>query len=67
MAYDQEVVGSNHGTVYWLDVITLKKIVNKGNQLSHTKKQKTNYYFSLIPIVSLWQKTFFGVASSGFE
>jgi hypothetical protein len=43
MAYDQEVVGSNPSTVYWMDVsnllaITLKKIENKGSQMGHTKK-----------------------------
>ena len=43
MAHDQEVVGSNPGTVYWMDVsnllaITLKKNGNKGSQIGHTKK-----------------------------
>ncbi len=44
MTHDQEVVGSNPGTVYWMDVsdllaITLKeKIENKGSQMGHTKK-----------------------------
>ena len=42
MAHDQEVVGSNPGTVYWMDgcdllAITLKKIENKGSQMGHTK------------------------------
>jgi hypothetical protein len=44
MAHDQEVMGSNLGTVYWMDVsdllaITLKrKAENKGSQMGHTKK-----------------------------
>jgi hypothetical protein len=44
MVHDQEVVGSNLGTVYWMDVsdllaITLKrKIENKGSQMGHTLK-----------------------------
>jgi hypothetical protein len=43
MAHNQEVVGSNPGTAYWMDVskllaITLKKIGNKGSQMGHTKK-----------------------------
>jgi hypothetical protein len=44
MAHDQEVMGSNPGTVYWMDVrnliaITLKrKIENKDSQMGHTKK-----------------------------
>jgi hypothetical protein len=46
MAHDQEVMGSNPGTVYWMDVsdllaITLKKkLKNKGSQMGHTKKKK---------------------------
>jgi len=45
MAHDQEVVGSNRGTVYWMDLsnwptITLKKIGNKGSQMGHTKKKR---------------------------
>jgi hypothetical protein len=36
-------MGSNPGTVHWMDVsdllaITLKKIENKGSQMGHTKK-----------------------------
>jgi hypothetical protein len=44
MAHDQEVVGSNPGTVYWMDVrddasfYIKKKIENKGSQMRHTKK-----------------------------
>ncbi len=43
MAHDQEVVGSNPSTVYWMDVsddasYIKKKIENKGNQMGHTKK-----------------------------
>jgi hypothetical protein len=52
MAHDQEVVGSNPGTVYWMDVsnllaITLKKIENKGSQMGHTKKVflKRSYFY----------------------
>jgi hypothetical protein len=45
MAHDQEVVGSNHGTVYWMDAsdllaIKLKKNWKiKGSQMGHTAKQ----------------------------
>jgi hypothetical protein len=40
MAHDQEVVGSNLGTIYWMDVSDdrYKKIGNKGSQMGHTKK-----------------------------
>jgi hypothetical protein len=45
MAHDQEVVGSNPSTIYWLDVsdllaITLKKKVEiKSSQMGHIKKK----------------------------
>jgi hypothetical protein len=41
MAHDQEVVGSNPGTVYWMDVSHLlkEKSENKGSQMGHTKKK----------------------------
>jgi hypothetical protein len=44
MGHDQEVMGSNPGTIYWMDVGNeiLKKIENKGSQMGHTKK---NYFF----------------------
>jgi hypothetical protein len=35
MAHDQEVVGSNHGIVYWMDKQFIK---NKGSQMGHTNK-----------------------------
>jgi hypothetical protein len=43
MAHDQEVLGSNPGTVYWMDVSNdtsyyIKKIENKGSQMGHNKK-----------------------------
>jgi hypothetical protein len=44
MAHDQEVVGSNPGTVYWMDVSNdasffIKiQIENKGSQMGHTKR-----------------------------
>jgi hypothetical protein len=42
MAHDQEVVGSNPKTVYWMDVSDYyyikEKLENKGNQMGHTKK-----------------------------
>jgi hypothetical protein len=53
MAHDQEVVGSNPSTVYWMDVsnlhaITLKKIENKSSQMGRVtpkkKKKKKNSY-----------------------
>jgi hypothetical protein len=40
-AHDQEVMGSNPYTVYWMDVsyyIYTKKIENKGSQMGQTKK-----------------------------
>jgi hypothetical protein len=59
MAHDQEVVGSNPGTVYWMDVsnllaITLKKIENKGSQMG----QKNIYFFNdpinqMIPLTKI--------------
>jgi hypothetical protein len=45
MAHDQEVMGSNPGTVYWMDVsdnasyYIQGKIENKGSQMGHTKKR----------------------------
>ncbi len=48
MAYDQEVMGSNPGIVYWMDVSDdascyIKKIENKSSQIRHTqKKNKKN-------------------------
>ena len=43
MAHDQEVVGSNSDTVYWMDVSVasyyiIEKYRNKGSQMGHTKK-----------------------------
>ena len=43
MAHDQEIVGSNPGTVYWMDVsdasyYIIENIENKGSQMGHTKK-----------------------------
>jgi hypothetical protein len=43
MTHDQEVVGSNPDSIYWMDVsdllaITLRKIENKGSQMGQTKK-----------------------------
>jgi hypothetical protein len=42
-AHDQEVLGSNPGTVYWMDVSDAscyiqENIENKGSQMRHTKK-----------------------------
>jgi hypothetical protein len=43
-AHDQEVMSSNPGTVYWMDVrdnaiyYIKRKIENKGSQMGHTKK-----------------------------
>jgi hypothetical protein len=51
MAHDQEVVGSNTGTKYWMDVsdllaITLKrKIENKGSQMGQTNKIRNHLNF----------------------
>jgi hypothetical protein len=40
-AHDQEVMGSNPGTIYWMDVsnITHKKIAKKDSRMKHTKKK----------------------------
>jgi hypothetical protein len=44
MAHDQEVVGSNPGTVYWMDVSDASYYIkiqeNKGSQMGQTKKNK---------------------------
>jgi hypothetical protein len=56
MAHNQEVVGSNPGTAYWMDVskllaITLKKIGNKVSQMWHPKNIFTSnikYIFTLL-------------------
>jgi hypothetical protein len=59
MAHDQEIVGSNPGTVYWMDVsdasyYIVEKLKNKGCQMGHTKKninkkkQKKKQYFPKI-------------------
>ncbi len=42
-AHDQEVVGSNTGTVYWMDVSDASYYIqennkNKGSRMGHTKK-----------------------------
>jgi hypothetical protein len=42
MAHDQEIVSSNPGTVYWMDVSDAsyyikEKIENKDSQMGHTK------------------------------
>jgi hypothetical protein len=43
VAHDQEVMGSNPGTVYWMDVShdasysIKRKMENKGSQMGHTK------------------------------
>ena len=46
MTHDQEVVSSNPGTVYWMDVsvakllhCTMRKNENKGSQMGHIKKK----------------------------
>ena len=43
-AHDQEIVGSNPGTVYWMDVTDAsyyikQNIKNKGSRMGHTKKK----------------------------
>ena len=45
MAHDQEVMGSNPGTVYWMDVSDASYYIqenneNKGSRMGHTKKNK---------------------------
>jgi hypothetical protein len=55
MAHDQEVVGSNPGTIYWMDVsnllaITLKKnyinVKNLGSRVGGGKTVSKNCLFS---------------------
>ncbi len=48
-AHDQEVVGSNPGTVYWMDVCDASYYIkpenneNKGSRMGHTKKKKKRF------------------------
>jgi hypothetical protein len=45
MAHGQEIVGSNPGTVYWMDVSDVSYYnENKGSQMGHTKK---NIFFKI--------------------
>jgi hypothetical protein len=44
MAHDQEVMGSNPGTIYWMDVSDDRYYIqenneNKGSKMGHTKKK----------------------------
>jgi hypothetical protein len=55
MAHDQEVVGSNPGTVYWMDVSDASYYIhnnneNKGSQKKKKKKKRSSleYYFNKI-------------------
>ncbi len=56
MAHDQEVVGSNPDTEYWMDVSVdasyyiKENWKNKGSQMGHTKKIFKKY-FSTLPEV----------------
>jgi hypothetical protein len=52
MAHDQEIVGSNPGTKYRMDVsdasyYIIEKLKNKGSQMGHTKKifKKKKYIY----------------------
>jgi len=76
MAHDQEVVGSNPGTVYWMDVcdllaISLKKIENKGSQMGRPKKIffTKSYHFSFLYTLhqqfSTWVMFTLGVQFTG--
>ena len=50
MAHDQEVVGSNPGTVYWMDVSKASLNIRKrykGSQMGHIKKILKNKNFKL--------------------
>jgi hypothetical protein len=56
MAHDIEVVGSNPGTVYWMDVSDASYYINiqennenEGSQMGHTQKKYFKTYFILIP------------------
>jgi hypothetical protein len=45
MAHDQEVMGSNHSNVYWMDVSNARYYIqehnkNKGSQMGYTKQNK---------------------------
>jgi hypothetical protein len=64
MAHDQEVVGSNPSTIYWMDVSDATSYYiqenneNKGSRMGHTKKnilKKSNLQF----MVSFLKKTLF--------
>ena len=59
MAHDQEVMGSNPGTVYWLDVsnllaITLKKLKTKVAKWGTSKK----IFKKMIPSILKWTNCF---------
>jgi hypothetical protein len=63
--HDQEVLSSNPGTVYWMDVaITYKPMKindNKGSQMGHTKKKiiiTGHCYQSVVNVISLaWSQS----------
>jgi hypothetical protein len=46
MAHDQEVVGSNRNTLYWMDISIASYYIiengNKGSQMGQTKKNINN-------------------------
>jgi hypothetical protein len=50
MTHNQEVMSSNPGTVYWMDVSdakllhTIRIMKNQGSQMGHTKKIKKYKY-----------------------
>jgi hypothetical protein len=63
MAHDQEVVGLNPGTIYWMDAsnllaITLKKTENKGSQMGQTKKYFKKIFINNVPLYSVCMKQF---------
>ncbi len=63
MAHDQEVLGSNPGTVYWMDVSYYIKVkVNEAHQKKYKKKNTYSLknYFKIVII----KKTVFGSKNS---
>jgi hypothetical protein len=43
MAHDQEIVGSNPGTIYWIDVSEARHYIKNGNKGIQMGQTKQNY------------------------
>jgi hypothetical protein len=64
-AHDQEVMSSNPGTIYWMDVSDAscyiqENIENKGSRMGHTKKviKKKTKKTTLTAITAMTTKTY---------